>query len=238
MHAPSCVYVPFLVSASICEVADSAAQRPSARSRIVLPKRPSVRSQIVLPQASICEVADSACGLTHCDCQIHAALIVGSLLIIFFACRRLPSLGQQMSQEEMSQLEEEKVEISIDGAILTTEAVVRRNQSLACVYVPFLVSASSGEVTASVCGLTLCDCQIDAALIVVLLTSAHSNKVNAPPCVSVPFPVSASSCEVTASAAQTSSGEVTASVCRGGLTLCDCNIHAALIVVSNAVSCI
>ena len=116
--------------------------------------------------------------------------------------------------------------------------MVRGNQSLACVYVPFLVSASSGEVTASVCGLTLCDCQIDAALIVVLLTSAHSNKVNAPPCVSVPFPVSASSCEVTASAAQTSSGEVTASVCRGGLTLCDCNIHAALIVVSNTVSCI
>ena len=48
MHAPSCVYVPFLVSASICEVADSAAQ------------------------ASICEVADSACGLTLFDCQIHA----------------------------------------------------------------------------------------------------------------------------------------------------------------------
>jgi hypothetical protein len=63
MHASPCVSVPFLVSASICEVADSAAQ------------------------ASICEVADSACGLTLCDCQIHAALIVGSLLIIFFACR-------------------------------------------------------------------------------------------------------------------------------------------------------
>ena len=47
-------------------------QRPSARSRIVLPKRPSARSRIVLPQASICEVADSACGLTLFDCQIHA----------------------------------------------------------------------------------------------------------------------------------------------------------------------
>ena len=51
-------------------------QRPSARSQIVLAKRPSARSRIVLPQASICEVADSACGLTLCDCQI--------LLIIFF----------------------------------------------------------------------------------------------------------------------------------------------------------
>ena len=66
----------------------SLCQRPSARSRIVL-QRPSARSRIVLPQASICEVADSACGLTLCDCQIHAALIVGSLLIIFFACRWL-----------------------------------------------------------------------------------------------------------------------------------------------------
>ena len=50
----------------------SLCQRPSARSRIVLPKRPSARLRIVLPQASICKVADSACGLTLCDYQIHA----------------------------------------------------------------------------------------------------------------------------------------------------------------------
>ena len=75
MHAHGSVSVPFLVSASICEVADSAAQASICKVADVL------------PQASICEVADSACGLTLCDCQIHAALIVGSLLIIFFTCR-------------------------------------------------------------------------------------------------------------------------------------------------------
>jgi len=74
MHAHGSVSVPFLVSASICEVADSAAAS-------------ICEVEDSAAQASICEVADSACGLTLCDCQIHAALIVGSLLIIFFACR-------------------------------------------------------------------------------------------------------------------------------------------------------
>ena len=74
MHAHGSVSVPFLVSASICEVADSAAASICEVADSAA-------------QASICEVADSACGLTQCDCHVHMALIVVSLLMIFFSCR-------------------------------------------------------------------------------------------------------------------------------------------------------